>query len=64
MLTKTQLEKKQRKYPQRFKYKLYFKSGGASICLFDKQTYFSALHKKKILTQMYDGWKGTFIVTV
>lgn len=58
-------EKKEReKNPARFKYKVYFKSGGASIVLFDKLSYYAALHRKKVLSHMYDGWKGSFIVTV
>lgn len=48
---------------EKFCYKLYFKKNGCSILLFDKLLCHQALRRKRILKNMYNDWKGQFIVT-
>lgn len=45
------------------RWKIYFKSHGASMLLFDKLTCTNAVIRAKALKRLYSDWKGTFIIT-
>lgn len=47
----------------KFVYKVYFRKNGCSILLFNKLLCHQALHRRKILKNLFKDWKGEFIVT-
>lgn len=45
------------------RWKIYFKSHGASMLMFDHLTGTNAVIRAKSLKRLYNDWKGNFIIT-
>lgn len=54
---------KLQKYKKEAVWKVLFKKSGCTMPLFVKLTYHTALHRKKILSQLFGDWQGEFIIT-
>lgn len=54
---------KLQKYKKEAVWKILYKKSGCTMPLFTGLMYHAALHRKKILRQMYNDWQGEFIIT-